>query len=430
MRFAVHRPGNPVASPRFHGVPRRDVACRVHVGVAGEMAGHAPECRLALAGFLSGVPARAAALRGVRGWYLLDPPGGLVFQAADQQPPAGFADAAVEAGLGRHVRAGRVLRAPGGAHHVLDLEVFDADHVEAPREAGGGLLRPVLAPVRLAGLQPGGDGPGVAAPVRPAPGLCEIALGGAEPPCLTRGQAGAEQQLARGQGGGHRHAPVDPHDLAGTRSRHRRGNDGERDVPAARAVPGHPERLRSARHRAGPAEPHPSRLRDLHRGVAAVEPPHVARPGRDDPETLVSPGLAPPGPPQLPAKKFAMACRWSLTACCWTITDPSASQGFLARASVSCRHRSAKPGMRPRPGRYSFSCSTHRFHTYRASEQCRSRIDSCSGVGSRRYRGHANTLPIKIGRGSVTRKALSRRAGHGLPPRPNACASAGGPGDR
>jgi len=28
-RFAVHRPGNPVASPRSHGVPRRDVLSRV-----------------------------------------------------------------------------------------------------------------------------------------------------------------------------------------------------------------------------------------------------------------------------------------------------------------------------------------------------------------------------------------------------------------
>ena len=31
----------PVASPRVHGVPRRDVACRVHVGVGGVPAGRA-----------------------------------------------------------------------------------------------------------------------------------------------------------------------------------------------------------------------------------------------------------------------------------------------------------------------------------------------------------------------------------------------------
>ena len=49
MRFAVHRPGIPVASPRSHGVSRRDVDGRVHVSVAGVSAGSAHESRLALA---------------------------------------------------------------------------------------------------------------------------------------------------------------------------------------------------------------------------------------------------------------------------------------------------------------------------------------------------------------------------------------------
>ena len=40
MKFAVHRLGVPEASPRRHGVPRRNVPGRVHVGVAGETAGH------------------------------------------------------------------------------------------------------------------------------------------------------------------------------------------------------------------------------------------------------------------------------------------------------------------------------------------------------------------------------------------------------
>ena len=33
VRFAVHRPGSPVASPRSHGVPRRDVLGRVHISI-------------------------------------------------------------------------------------------------------------------------------------------------------------------------------------------------------------------------------------------------------------------------------------------------------------------------------------------------------------------------------------------------------------
>ena len=49
MRFAVHRPGNPVASPRSHGVPRRDVPGRIHICVAGETAGRALEDGLTLA---------------------------------------------------------------------------------------------------------------------------------------------------------------------------------------------------------------------------------------------------------------------------------------------------------------------------------------------------------------------------------------------
>jgi len=34
VRFAVHGPGNPVASPRSHGMPRRDVDGRIHVRMA------------------------------------------------------------------------------------------------------------------------------------------------------------------------------------------------------------------------------------------------------------------------------------------------------------------------------------------------------------------------------------------------------------
>jgi len=48
VRFAVRWPGSPVASPRSHGVPRRDVPGRVHIRVAGKSAGHAREEGLAL----------------------------------------------------------------------------------------------------------------------------------------------------------------------------------------------------------------------------------------------------------------------------------------------------------------------------------------------------------------------------------------------
>ena len=99
MRFAVHGPGNPVASPRSHGVPRRDVDGRVHVRVAGETAGRAQEARLALARLPIHVPARRAPLARERGSDLLHPAGGLVLQPADQQPPAGPQDLPVQPGL-------------------------------------------------------------------------------------------------------------------------------------------------------------------------------------------------------------------------------------------------------------------------------------------------------------------------------------------
>ena len=62
LRFAVHGPGLPVASPRSHGVPRRDVPGRVHVRVACVSAGGAPEDGLALARPRVHLPARRAAL--------------------------------------------------------------------------------------------------------------------------------------------------------------------------------------------------------------------------------------------------------------------------------------------------------------------------------------------------------------------------------
>ncbi len=73
MRFAVHRPGIPDASPRSHGVPRRDVPSRVHVSIAGETAGSAPEDGLTLARRPVHLPARRASLARVMPPYLMYP---------------------------------------------------------------------------------------------------------------------------------------------------------------------------------------------------------------------------------------------------------------------------------------------------------------------------------------------------------------------
>ena len=93
MRFAVHGPGYPVASPRSHGVPRRDVDGRVHISIAGETAGSAPEHGLALTRVPVHLPARRAPLARQRGTDLLHPARGLVLQPAHQQAPARTQDA-------------------------------------------------------------------------------------------------------------------------------------------------------------------------------------------------------------------------------------------------------------------------------------------------------------------------------------------------
>ena len=155
LRFAVHRPGNPVASPRSHGVPRRDIPGRVHISVAGETAGSAPEDGLTLTRVPVHLPARRAPLARERGSDLLHP-------ARAPFPPAGApADPTRTAGCPGSARPwpdvpARVLpRAFRGAGHVRDLQVLGPDQVEPPREIRAGLLRPVLTPVRLPGAQPG-----------------------------------------------------------------------------------------------------------------------------------------------------------------------------------------------------------------------------------------------------------------------------------
>ncbi len=154
LRFAVRRPGSPVASPRSHGVPRRDVDGRIHVSIAGEAAGRAPEVRLTLARLRSYMPARAATLRGEARADLLDTPCRLVLQPGDQAAPATCHDVPVEARLLANIAAWPLDSASRRACHVADLEIFDTDHVETPRQVRAHLLHPVLAPVNLTGSQP------------------------------------------------------------------------------------------------------------------------------------------------------------------------------------------------------------------------------------------------------------------------------------
>src|SRR5262245_35326761 len=106
LRFAVHRPGSPVASPRSHRMSCGDVLSRVYVGVAGKRTRGTPEDGLALARLPVHMPARAASLAGERRIDSLDSIRSLLLDAAHKQTPAGREDLSVEPSLPAYATAG------------------------------------------------------------------------------------------------------------------------------------------------------------------------------------------------------------------------------------------------------------------------------------------------------------------------------------
>ena len=299
MRFAVHWPGTPVASPRFHDVPRRDVACRVYVSVAGVSAGNAGETRLALARPRVHVPARRASLARVRGWYLLDPARCLFVHAAHEQAPTGGEDAPVQASLRGDVPAWSSNCSLGRAGHASDVKVLDADHVEVAGQSGGQLFAPVLAPVGFTRLEPRDRGLHSRAPVRAVLRPSKLAFQAAQSLLLCGGQAGNMQRFTRGQSGGNSHTSVNSDDHSGARAFDRVRGARERDMPAARSIAGNPKRLHAVRYLPGPAEPHPAHLRDAHLAPVLVESADVPlwAPSAHDAEPFVPACLPPRGFP-------------------------------------------------------------------------------------------------------------------------------------
>ena len=300
MRFAVHGPGCPVASPRSHGVPRRDVPGRVHVSIAGESAGSTTENGLALARASVHLPARRAALTRVLRLDFLHPAGCLLFQAAHQQSPPGLKDAPVQPGLGADIATWVLRRSSGRPGHVPDLQVFHSDHVEPAREVGAGLFGPVLPSVGFSGAQPGDRVPELCAPVRAALRAGELALQAPQPLALPRGQNGHVQQFPSGQGRGHRNTPVYAHDPSITRCRDRIGNGCESEMPAPCSVEGHSVRPRGRRHISGPPEPYPPDLRHPDLADLTGHPAHIPMPAASphSPKTLIAPCFAPSRPPR------------------------------------------------------------------------------------------------------------------------------------
>src|SRR5690242_2705343 len=274
-------------------MPCRDIDGRVYVSVAGETAGSAPEPRLALTRLAVHVPARRAALARVRGAYFLDPAGSFLLQPGHHLAPSGGGDSPVKACLLADILARLLDGAVGRADHVPDLQVLDPDHVEPAREIGTQLLAPVLAGVRLAGLQLGYQPLHLAATVRALPGVGELALEANEPGLAAMTQARCGQRFARRQRRAHDHASVNADDLAVAGRRDCFGDGSKGNMPASGLVKRHPERLHVTGHRAGLPEPDPACLWDADLGGAAVQAAHVARLDGHDAESLVPAGLAP-----------------------------------------------------------------------------------------------------------------------------------------
>ena len=299
LRFAVHRPGNPVASPRSHGVPRRDVPGRVHIGMVGVSAGSACEPRLALTRLRIHMPACRAPLTGEGGPDLFDPSGCLFLQTPRQQSPARPQDLAVQSGFGANVTARIDSSSSGRTSHLTNLQVLNADHVEATGDVGTGLLSPVLTPVGLTGAHPSNGEPYMPPSVGAAPGTGELAFQTSQPALLPQSQAGRLQQLTCRQCRADCYAAVYTDHLAVTRRLNGIGNGSKGNMPASGPIHGYPVRLHLRWHRPGPADSHPTNLwhpdfADM-TGQAAYVPLGAASPY--DAESLISLSLTPGRPP-------------------------------------------------------------------------------------------------------------------------------------
>jgi hypothetical protein len=298
LRFAVHWPGTPEASPRSHGVPRRDVLGSIHVGVAGVAAGSAPEDGLALARVPIHLPTRRAPLARECWFDAFYPAWCLLLQAAHQQSPSRPQDAPVQPGFLANILAWALRGTLPGPGHGLDPQVFHPDHVEPLGDIRRCLLGPILAPVCISGAEASDGMLDPCAALRSPRGTGELALQALQAPTLLRCQVTDAQQLSCRQGSGHGHAPVDAHHPAVTRCRNGFGNGCEGHVPPPGAVHGHTVRFHPRRHLPRPAEPHPPNLRHPHLAHMARNSAHIPLPAAapHDPKSFVQPSLAPARP--------------------------------------------------------------------------------------------------------------------------------------
>src|SRR5215207_7546600 len=246
--------------------PPHDVLCRVAVGVVAVPALNAREARLALTTSRVHGTAGRTGLRRVGRIDLDDPAATLLhFVGEDQlkRAPALRQDGAVETSLlpDQTPRIGKGARRRGG--HGPDAQVLQHHDAEPPGDLERSAVVEVTSDASRTGLETRNPLPlpSIAARASLAPGKRALrpALGGLNPIQARR----HGQHLARGQGEGVGHAPVDPDDGAEILRSVVLNLAGEGDVPSVRpARDGHI--LDIALDRAGIAELHPTDLRQAH----------------------------------------------------------------------------------------------------------------------------------------------------------------------
>ena len=421
MRFAVHGPGNPVASPRSHRMPCGDVPGCIHVRIAGIVAGDAGKEGLALAALPRDMPARRATLAGERGANLLHPAGCLVDQTVYQQAPARPHDLAVEPRLMSDMTAGLGGSSPRGSGHVLDIQVLDTYQVKTAHQIRAGLLGPVLAPVDLTGTEPSKSQLDPFPTRRAASGAGQLALKSSQPHALSRRQARGAQQFSSRQGRRYRHSSINSYRFAVSWCGNRFGNGGKGDVPAPSAVHCHPEGLHALRYSARPAKSNPPDLRHPNLTDLTGESPYVPLlPAPDDPEALISASLS---PRRAPGRVFPVEERCHcmskvpqrlLLHCLAAGSEPWILRPRLGELStlLQVTGRADPAGA---PVRVLFYCEVPHVPGMRAvtSQHC-----FLGGCGKQPVSGHANTLSTAadISEGVKRRRALDMKARVCAPP--------------
>jgi hypothetical protein len=294
LRFTVRRPASAEVSPCCHRPSGGDVACSVHVGVAGPRAARlALENRLALAVFGRDMPTCRAFLRRVRGRDLLDPTGSLVLQSCSEESPTTSADAAVQAAFVCDALARPLHSSPRTARHRTQVEGFDANGVEAARDISCGFFNHVLASGSLTRLELCDGDLHTSSAVGAALGASEPLLKHLQPLGLTAAQAGNVEQFAGRQCRRYDNTTVDTHHAAVTRASDRSRNMGERNMPAARPIAGDPVGLHTLWDRARQAEPHPANLGHPHSAEPTVQPLDMTRFYGHLPESFMYTGFTP-----------------------------------------------------------------------------------------------------------------------------------------